>query len=101
MNYRTLGSTGLRVSVIGIGTWQFGGEWGRDYSQADADAIFDKAAECGINLIDTAECYGDHTSERLIGDYLARPDPPRRVVAAKVGHHYNKFLDRSGHFFTE
>src|SRR5690348_8636196 len=53
MRYRILGSTGLRVSVIGIGTWQFGGEWGRQYSQTDVDAILDQAAESGINLIDT------------------------------------------------
>ena len=39
MRYRILGGTGLRVSVIGLGTWQFGGEWGRAFSQADADAI--------------------------------------------------------------
>src|SRR5258708_25015686 len=98
MQYRTLGSTGLRVSVIGIGTWQFGGEWGRNYLQADADAIFNKAAECGINLIDTAECYGDHTSERLIGDYLARHDRSRWIVATKFGHHFNKFADRTDDF---
>src|SRR5208282_3569504 len=65
MRYRILGRTGLRVSVIGLGTWQFGGEWGRDFSQTEADAILDAAGECGINLIDTAECYGDHLSERL------------------------------------
>jgi aryl-alcohol dehydrogenase-like predicted oxidoreductase len=66
MRFRTLGKTGLDVSVIGLGTWQFGGEWGKDFSQAEVDAILDTAAECGINLIDTAECYGpDHLSERL------------------------------------
>ena len=101
MRYRILGSTGLQVSVIGIGTWQFGGEWGRDYSQGEADAIFDQAAECGINLIDTAECYGDHTSERLIGDYLARHDRSRWIVATKFGHHYNKFVDRKDDFSVE
>ncbi|HUD83770.1 MAG TPA: aldo/keto reductase, partial [Candidatus Saccharimonadales bacterium] len=63
MRYRLLGETNLNVSVVGIGTWQLGGEWGRSYSQGDADAIFDQAASLGINLIDTAECYGDHTAE--------------------------------------
>ena len=68
MLYRTLGQTGLRPSVIGIGTWQFGGEWGVDFSQPQVDAILDAAAECGINFIDTAECYGpDHLSEKLVG----------------------------------
>jgi aryl-alcohol dehydrogenase-like predicted oxidoreductase len=95
MRYRILGKTGLRVSVIGLGTWQFGGEWGRDFTQAEADAILDAAAECGINLIDTAECYGpDHLSEKLIGDYLARRDRSRWLVATKFGHRFNGFLDR-------
>ncbi|MGB7767757.1 MAG: aldo/keto reductase [Verrucomicrobiia bacterium] len=98
MLYRILGRTGLRVSVIGLGTWQFGGEWGRDFSQAEADAILDAAAECGINLIDTAECYGDHLSERLVGDYLSRRDRSRWIVATKFGHHFNSFMNRDDDF---
>jgi aryl-alcohol dehydrogenase-like predicted oxidoreductase len=98
MRYRILGSTGLRVSVIGLGTWQFGGEWGRTYSQAGADAILDKASELGLNLIDTAECYGDHLSEGLIGDYLSRHDRSRWIVATKFGHHFNRFLNRTEDF---
>ena len=98
MHFRILGRTGLRISVIGIGTWQFGGEWGRDFSQAEADAILDAAAECGINFIDTAECYGDHLSERLIGDYLARHDRSRWVVATKFGHRFHGFMNRTDDF---
>ncbi|MGA9449808.1 MAG: aldo/keto reductase [Verrucomicrobiia bacterium] len=98
MRYRTLGKSGLRVSVIGVGTWQFGGEWGRDFSQAEADAILDAAAECGINLVDTAECYGDHLSEKFIGDYLARRDRSRWIVATKFGHHFNCFMNRDDDF---
>jgi aryl-alcohol dehydrogenase-like predicted oxidoreductase len=101
MKYRVLGSTGLRVSVIGLGTWQLGGEWGRAYTQAEADAIFDRAAELGINLIDTAECYGDHLSESLVGDYLSRHDRGRWIVATKFGHRYNAFLDRTDDFTPE
>jgi len=98
MRYRVLGSTGLRVSVVGLGTWQLGGEWGRSFSQAEADAILDQAAEQGINLIDTAECYGDHLSERLIGDYLSRHERSRWIVATKFGHRFHKFLDRTDEF---
>lgn len=94
MRYRVLGSTGLRVSVVGIGTWQFGGEWGRQYTQAEVDTILDQGAECGINLIDTAECYGDHLSERLIGEYLSRHDRARWVIATKFGHRFKGFLQR-------
>ena len=70
MKYRTLGKTGMKVSVIGVGTWQFGGEWGKDFTEADVSAILDEAKEQGINLIDTAECYGPHLSEQLIGSFL-------------------------------
>jgi aryl-alcohol dehydrogenase-like predicted oxidoreductase len=95
MHYRLLGKTNLRTSVIGLGTWQFGGEWGRAYTQREVDAVLDKAAECGINLIDTAECYGDHLSESLIGDYLSRHDRSRWIVATKFGHHFHGFMERS------
>ena len=95
MKYRILGKTGLRVSVIGIGTWQLGGEWARAYTQAEVDAILDTAMELGINVIDTAECYGDHLSERFIGDYLSRRDRSQWIVGTKFGHHYEGFNQRS------
>jgi aryl-alcohol dehydrogenase-like predicted oxidoreductase len=98
MRFRPLGHTGLTTSVIGLGTWQLGGEWGVDYTQAQVDAILDAAAECGINLIDTAECYGDHLSERLIGEYLARHDRSRWIVATKFGHLFDGFLKRRDEF---
>ena len=98
MRYRILGTTGLRLSVVGVGTWQLGGEWGRAFSQDDADAIFDEAAAAGINFIDTAECYGDHTAERLVGGYLARRDRARWIVATKFGHRFRGFLQRDDAF---
>lgn len=101
MKYRTLGRTGLKVSVVGLGTWQLGGEWGRTFTQAEVDAILDRAAEAGVNLIDTAECYGDHTAERLIGDYLSRHERDRWVVATKFGHRFNGFMDRTDAFGPE
>lgn len=95
MQFRRLGRTELKTSVIGVGTWQYGGEWDHVYSQAEVDAILDRAAELGINLVDTAECYGDHLSESLIGDYLSRRDRSRWIVATKFGHQYHKFMDRT------
>lgn len=95
MRYRILGRTSLRVSVVGVGTWQFGGEWGLDFTQPQVDAILDAAADCGINLIDTAECYGpDHLSERFVGDYLSRHDRSKWIVATKFGHRFKSFMDR-------
>jgi aryl-alcohol dehydrogenase-like predicted oxidoreductase len=101
MKYRTLGRTGLKVSVVGVGTWQFGGEWGKTFTQPEVDAILDRAAEAGINLIDTAECYGDHEAERLVGDYLSRHDRDRWIVATKFGHVFNGFMSRADAFGAE
>ncbi|MGD9404846.1 MAG: aldo/keto reductase, partial [Anaerolineae bacterium] len=82
MKYRRLGRTDLRVSVVGVGTWQFGGEWGKQFTQAEVDGILGRARELGINLIDTAECYGDHLSERFVGNAI-RLERDHWVVATK------------------
>ena len=93
MKYRRLGKTGLNVSVVGLGTWQFGGEWGRAFTQAEADAIMRRAGELGINLVDTAECYGDHLSEQLVGRAIKR-EREKWIVATKFGHHFTRHLQR-------
>jgi len=87
MKYRRLGKTELKVSVVGIGTWQFGGDWGKDFTQKEVDAILSHSKGLGINLIDTAECYGPyHMSENFIGDFLSRDKREDWVVASKFGH---------------
>ena len=94
MKFRRLGKTGLRVSVIGMGTWQFGGEWGKQFEQQEVDRMFDAARQDGINLIDTAECYGDHTSEQFIGNAIQR-DRDNWIVATKFGHQFHGYLNRT------
>ena len=94
MKYRRLGKTNLDVSVIGVGTWQFGGEWGKEFSQGEVDQILGRARELGINLIDTAECYGDHTSERLIG-VAVKNRREKWIIATKFGHRFTGFMQRS------
>jgi aryl-alcohol dehydrogenase-like predicted oxidoreductase len=89
-----LGKTGVDISVVGVGTWQFGGEWGVDFSQETVDSIFRTAKECGINLIDTAECYGDHLSESLIGNAIAK-DRDDWFLATKFGHHFCENFERT------
>lgn len=98
MKFRRLGKTDLNVSVVGVGTWQFGGEWGMDFTQIEVDAILNRAKELGINLIDTAECYGDHLSERLIGEYLKRDRREDWIVATKFGHHFHDRFSRTNHY---
>jgi aryl-alcohol dehydrogenase-like predicted oxidoreductase len=70
---RYVEARGARVSVIGLGTWQFGSrEWGygRDYAGGEAVKIAQRAIDLGINLIDTAEIYGPWRSERIVGRAL-------------------------------
>jgi aryl-alcohol dehydrogenase-like predicted oxidoreductase len=100
MHTRILGRTGLKISVVGVGTWQFGGEWGLDFTPADVAAILGAAQDCGINFIDTAECYGDHLSESLIGAAIAG-QRERWIVATKFGHHFHRRFERSMHFDPE
>ena len=97
MKYRVLGSTGIKVSVVGVGTWQYGGEWGMRFTQEMADPILGRAKELGINLLDTAECYGDHYSETLVGRYL-RGQRQQWVVATKFGHKFHGNFDRTDHW---
>ncbi|MEO5918751.1 MAG: aldo/keto reductase [Candidatus Limnocylindrales bacterium] len=73
----------MRVSRIGLGTWQFGSrEWGYgdDYATTVAPALVQRAVELGITVIDTAEFYGLGRSERIIGATLAAL--PQRERAA-------------------
>ena len=72
MRYVDLG--GARISVIGLGAWQFGSrEWGYgdEYARREAAAITRRALDLGINLIDTAEIYGFGRSERIVGGAIA------------------------------
>ncbi|MDX9800519.1 MAG: aldo/keto reductase [Spirochaetia bacterium] len=86
MKYRILGKSGLKVSVISLGTYQYGGSWGREYTQKDVDSIFAAAEDAGINFLDTAECYGvDNHAERLIGNAIAGKRD-KWLVATKFGH---------------
>ncbi len=93
MKYRKLGKTDMRVSVIGIGTWQLGGEWGKTFEQAEVDAMLAAASDLGINLIDTAACYGDHLSEKLIGQAI-RGQRDKWIVATKFGHKFHRPFER-------
>lgn len=101
MKTRRLGKTEMNVSVIGVGTWQFGGEWGKNFTQDEANAILNQAKEVGINLIDTAECYGDHLSEQLIGTYLKNERREDWIVATKFGHKYHDLYERTDHWSGE
>jgi myo-inositol catabolism protein IolS len=100
MKYRRLGRTELRVSVVGIGTWQFGGEWGKRFSQQEVDRMMGRGRELGINLIDTAECYGDHLSESLVGQAV-QGNREEWIIATKFGHRFHGNFERTDHWSPE
>jgi 1-deoxyxylulose-5-phosphate synthase len=67
MEYRQLGSAGVRVSVLGLGTNRFGS---KDVPQSEVDRIIDAALEAGVNFIDTANVYNEGRSEETLGHAL-------------------------------
>lgn len=83
MQYRRLGSSGLRVSVIGLGTNQFGGKVDLENTQQ----IIDAALDLGINLFDTADIYQKGRSEEFIGRALAGRRQ-EAIIATKVRHKF-------------
>jgi aryl-alcohol dehydrogenase-like predicted oxidoreductase len=81
MRYRPLGSSGLVVSVAGLG----GNNFGRRLDVEATRAVVDAAMDAGITLIDTAESYGAGRSEEMLGEVLAgRRD--QVLLATKFGH---------------
>src|ERR1035437_6649093 len=83
MHYRTLGRTGWKVSEISFGAWAIGSAWG-SVDDAESLAALEKAIDCGVNFIDTADVYGMGHSERLIA-LLKRQRKEEIVVATKAG----------------
>ena len=81
---------GVRVSAIGLGTWQFGSnDWGygTDYADNEAGRIVDRALDLGVNLVDTAEVYGRGASERIVGRAIAhRRDEVFLATKVLPGH---------------
>ncbi|GGT47651.1 aldo/keto reductase [Streptomyces kurssanovii] len=84
MEQRVLGRTGMNLSVVGLGTWQLGADWG-DVADQDAIAVLDAAVESGVTFFDTADVYGDGRSEQLIGRYLSERPDAGVFVATKMG----------------
>jgi aryl-alcohol dehydrogenase-like predicted oxidoreductase len=93
MDYRRLGTTGLRISRLGLGCGNFGGIgsapafYGMGENEQDAFALMDRAWEGGINLFDTADAYGGGRSETFIGRWLKQKGSSVRdqvLVSSKV-----------------
>ena len=86
MEKRTLGRTGLEVTVVGFGAMTIGGAFG-PVDDAVSTAALHAAIDSGINFIDTSDAYGAGHSEQIIGQFLKqRPDRDQIIVCTKGGN---------------
>lgn len=83
MERRRLGGSDLELSVIGLGTWVFGGRWGGADDAASLAACH-AAIDAGVNWIDTADIYGQGRAERIVGQAV-REHRDEVIVATKGG----------------
>ena len=86
MEFKELGKSGIKISAIGLGTWQWGSKewgWGGRYGKKEVLGAFQKAIDVGINFIDTAEVYGWGRSEKLIAEAI-RGRREDVVIATKI-----------------
>jgi aryl-alcohol dehydrogenase-like predicted oxidoreductase len=91
MNYRNLGRSGLKVSQICLGTNNFGGQ----VSEETSIKIVNKALDCGINVIDTADIYTGGKSEEVIGKAV-KDRRDQVIIATKVGFGISEEPNQSG-----
>jgi aryl-alcohol dehydrogenase-like predicted oxidoreductase len=93
MDTRTLGRTGRPVSVIGLGTWQLGADWGSVDDDA-ARAVLDASYAAGVTMYDTADVYGDGRSEQRIAAWLDDTGLRGEVfVATKMGRRMDQTVE--------
>jgi len=87
MIYRAFGKTGWDVSVVGLGTWNLGNQWGEMSDQEAADILI-AAIDNGMNLIDTAESYGipNGMSELRIGKAITPAMRDKLILVSKIGN---------------
>lgn len=82
MHERTLSSSGLKVSAIGLGCMTMTGGYSGMPDRQDMIGLLHRAVDLGVTFFDTAEIYGTHANEELVGEALA-PYADRVVIATK------------------
>jgi aryl-alcohol dehydrogenase-like predicted oxidoreductase len=87
---REIDRLGRPVSVVGLGTWQLGADWG-DVEAPAARAVLDAALAHGVTFFDTADVYGDGRSEEFCGELHARH--PDVLIATKMGRRAEQQLE--------
>lgn len=86
MQYHKLGKTGIDVSAMGLGCWNFGNQWG-SMQDKDAEKIIRTSFENGVTLFDVADNYGqpNGTSELRLGKYI-KDIRDQITIVSKIGH---------------
>jgi len=88
MEYRQLGNSGLKVSVLTMGTMTFGGQGGfakvGNVSLDEVRRLIDLMADAGVNLIDTADVYSAGASEAMLGEAMGGKRKPGMLIASKA-----------------
>jgi len=87
-----LGKEGFFIGEVGLGCWQFGGDWG-EMDEGTAREIMEAALACGVDFFDTANVYGAGRSEEWIGKFLSGRKG-RVVVATKYGRGPEAYPDQ-------
>ena len=90
MEQRMMERLGRDVSVVGLGTWQLGADWG-DVTPDDAARTLEAAIDAGITFFDTADAYGDGRSEQFCGELHRRH--PEVFVATKMGRRVDQLTE--------
>ena len=81
MRYRRLGDAGVRLSVVGLGSWL---TYGGSVAEATARRCIERAAELGVTFFDTANVYGRGSAEEVVGRALTALPRDSYVLATKV-----------------
>lgn len=92
MQQRNYGTLNTPISEVGLGCWQFGGDFG-PMSDEKAMSIMTAAVQGGINFFDTADVYGGGRSETLIGEFLASHTGDAIRVVSKFGRDGSVYPD--------
>ncbi len=87
MKYVKLGDSGIEVSTVGFGCWQFSAQGWKGVTEESSVAAVGAALDSGISLFDTAEGYGEGASEEVLGRAL-RGRRKEAVIATKVSHNH-------------
>ena len=83
MQKRLLGSTGISVSELGLGTWGLSGDGYSPLPESEQDGVIERALALGVTLFDTADSYGKGAMETRLGERLAAH--PEAVIVTKLG----------------